>query len=72
MELDITNNQTQWRFQTASVPEFPGCMLVKACAWGSGVLSREKPLDVVRATRRRLGLNGVELRSPLNHYQWTL
>lgn len=40
-------------------------MLVKACAWGSGVLSRCKPLDVVRATRLRLGLNGVELRSHL-------
>jgi hypothetical protein len=63
MELDMTNNQTQRGVQTALGIDFPGCMQVKACAWGSGVLSRNKPLDVVRATRRRLGLNGVELRS---------
>jgi hypothetical protein len=42
MELDIINNQTQWGVQTALGIEFPGCMQVKACAWGSGVLSRDK------------------------------
>ena len=42
MELDMTNNQTQWGVLTALGIEFPGCMQVKACAWGSGVLSRYK------------------------------